>query len=56
MADYIEDQFIGPADHASRPAVTAVAEGALFVCTDDDVVEQNTGSAWEAWFDPGVAQ
>lgn len=56
MADYLEDQFSGPDTHAARPAVTDVAEGALFVCTTDDVIEQNTGAAWVEWFDPGVAQ
>lgn len=56
MADYFEDQFSGPDAHAGRPAVTDVAEGALFVCTDDDVVEVNDGAAWTEWFDPGVPQ
>lgn len=56
MADYYGDQILGPDDHAARPAVTAVAEGALFVCTDDDVLEVNTGAAWVEYFDPGVAQ
>lgn len=56
MADYYGDQIIGPDTHTNRPAVTAVAEGALFVCTDDDVVERNDGSTWAEWFDPGTAQ
>lgn len=56
MAVYLEDQIIGPDTHAGRPAVTDVAEGALFVCQDDDVVEQNTGAAWEEWFDPSEDQ
>lgn len=56
MADYYGDQIVGPAAHAGRPAVTAVAEGALFVCTDDDVIEVNTGAAWVEWLDPDIAQ
>jgi hypothetical protein len=56
VADYYGDQIIGPGTHAGRPAVTAVAEGALFVCEDDDVVEVNTGAAWIEWFDPESAQ
>ena len=56
MADYYADQILGPDTHAARPAVTDVAEGALFVCEDDDVVEINTGAAWVEYFDPGEAQ
>jgi hypothetical protein len=52
MADYYGDQISGPGDHAARPAVTDVAEGALFVCTTDDVIERNDGAAWVEWFDP----
>lgn len=56
MADYYADQIIGPDTTANRPAVTAVAEGALYVNTDTDVVEINDGSSWTEWFDPSEAQ
>ena len=52
MADYYGDQILGPDTTANRPAVTAVAEGALYVNTDTDVVERNNGSTWVEWFDP----
>jgi hypothetical protein len=56
MALYFEDLFIGPGDHASRPAVTDSPEGALYVCTDDNVVEVNDGATWSEWFDPHEVQ
>lgn len=56
MADYFADQILGPDAHAGRPAVTDVAVGAEFVCTDDDVVEVNTGAAWVEYFDPQETQ
>lgn len=56
MADYYADQILGPDTTANRPAVTAVAEGALYVNTDTDVVERNNGSSWEEWFDPETDQ
>ena len=55
MADVYGDQIIGPDTHAARPAVTAVAEGALFACTDDEVIERNDGATWVEWFDPSEA-
>ena len=56
MALYFEDLFIGPGDHASRPAVTDAPEGALYVCTDDNVVEVNDGATWSEYFDPDEVQ
>lgn len=57
MAERIYDHtFLGPDTTANRPAVTAVAEGALYVNTDTDVVERNDGSTWAEWFDPQEAQ
>lgn len=58
MVDTIgfDDLFIGPDAHAGRPAVTDAPEGALFVCTDDNVVERNTGAAWVEWYDPSEDQ
>lgn len=52
MADYLLEQWGGPGDHGARPAVTDVSEGALWCCTDDNVVEINDGAAWVEWFDP----
>lgn len=58
LPDYLEwaEMLLGPDAHAGRPAVTEVPVGALFVCTDDDVVEINTGSSWDEWFDPEAEQ
>jgi len=56
MALRWEDLLLGPDTHAGRPAVTVAAEGALFVCTTDDVVEVNDGATWSEWFDPAAAQ
>lgn len=56
MALRFEDLFIGPDDHAARPAPADAAEGTLFVCTDDDVVEVNDGSSWTEYFDPQGVQ
>ena len=50
------DLLLGPDTHTNRPAVTDAAEGALFVCQDDDVVEINDGATWSEWFDPMEAQ
>lgn len=56
MAEYLTEQWAGPGDHAARPAVTDVSEGALYVCTDDNVIEVNDGATWTEWFDPHEVQ
>lgn len=55
LPDFLEfsECFYGPDDHAARPAVTDVPDQALYACTDDDLIEINTGAAWVTWFDPG---
>ena len=53
MADYYGDvTILGPDTTANRPAATSVAEGALYVNTDTDVIERNDGGTWSEWFDP----
>lgn len=36
-------------DHASRPAASAVGKGALYSCTDHDLIYQSDGSTWTTW-------
>lgn len=36
-------------DHASRPAANAVGKGALYSCTDHDLIYQSDGSTWTTW-------
>lgn len=38
-------------DHASRPAANAVGKGALYSCTDHDLIYQSDGSSWSTWAD-----
>lgn len=35
--------------HASRPAANAVGAGALYSCSDHDLIYQSNGSAWSTW-------
>lgn len=35
--------------HANRPAADAVPKGALYPCSDHNVVYQSDGSTWEDW-------
>ena len=51
------DLILGPDTTANRPTPDTVADGALYVNTDTDVVERSNGvDTWTEWFDPGVAQ
>ena len=36
-------------DHASRPAASAVGTGALYSCTDHNLIYQTDGSTWSTW-------
>lgn len=36
-------------DHSSRPAANAVGAGALYSCSDHDLIYQSDGSSWTTW-------
>ena len=36
-------------DHASRPAATAVANGALYACSTHGTIYQSDGATWSTW-------
>jgi hypothetical protein len=46
MADTTLPALLGTGDHASRPAA-----GALYSCTDHDLIYQSDGSSWTTWAD-----
>lgn len=35
--------------HAARPAATTVPEGALYACTDHNLIYQSDGTTWSIW-------
>jgi hypothetical protein len=51
MADTNLPALFGTGDHASRPAAGDVGSGALYSCTDHDLVYQTDGSSWTTWAD-----
>ena len=48
MTTYFADH-LPSGDHASRPAATAVPEGALYSCSDHDLIYQSDGATWSTW-------
>lgn len=50
FADHLTD-----GTHAARPAATAVPVGALYSCTDHNLVYQSDGSTWATWATLGTA-
>lgn len=46
-------EWLGSGDHASRPAAGDVAHGALYACSDHDLIYQSDGSSWSTWSDVG---
>jgi hypothetical protein len=38
--------FLGPGTHASRPAVTGLPEGTMYVCTTHNKIEKIVSGAW----------
>lgn len=51
MADTTLPALLDTGDHASRPAASAVGTGALYSCTDHDLIYQTDGSSWTTWAD-----
>lgn len=49
------DGVLLPGDHASRPAAADVAKGALYACSDHDLIYQSNTSAWSTWATLGTA-
>ena len=49
MADITIPGMFLTGDHASRPAASAVGGGALYSCTDDNLIYQSDGSTWSTW-------
>jgi hypothetical protein len=49
MPDTTLPALLGTGDHASRPAANTVGSGALYSCSDHDLVYQSDGSAWSTW-------
>lgn len=49
MADTTLPGLLATGDHASRPAASAVGTGALYSCTDHDLVYQSDGATWSTW-------
>lgn len=43
----LDTEIILRGDRASQPAAASTKKGALYYVTDEDLVERNTGSAWE---------
>jgi hypothetical protein len=49
MADTTVPGMFATGDHASRPAAGDVGSGALYSCTDHDLIYQSDGSSWTTW-------
>lgn len=49
MADTTLPALFQTGDHASRPAAGDVGSGALYSCTDHDLIYQSDGSSWTTW-------
>lgn len=55
MTTTFSGHVLGPDTHANRPAATAVPEGALYSCSDHDLVYQSDGATWSTWATVGGA-
>jgi hypothetical protein len=51
MADTTLPALLDTGTHAGRPAASAVGTGALYACTDHDLIYQTDGSSWTTWAD-----
>lgn len=51
MADTTLPALLDTGTHAARPAASAVGTGALYSCTDHDLIYQTDGSSWTTWAD-----
>jgi hypothetical protein len=51
MADTTLPALLDTGNHAGRPAASAVGTGALYSCTDHDLIYQTDGSSWTTWAD-----
>jgi uncharacterized protein YndB with AHSA1/START domain len=49
MADTTLPALLDTGNHAGRPAASAVGSGALYSCTDHDIIYQSDGSSWTTW-------
>lgn len=49
MATTFANHLLGPDPHANRPAATDVPSGALYSCSDHDLVYQSDGATWTTW-------
>jgi len=47
--------FLGPGTHASRPAVTGLPEGTMYVCTTHSKIEKIVSGAWADYATLGTA-
>lgn len=51
MAATVTGIHLGPDDHASRPAASGVPYGALYYCSDHDLVYINNAGTWGTYLD-----
>jgi hypothetical protein len=51
MADATFPGMLLEGDHASRPAANTVGTGALYACSDHNLIYQSDGSSWSTWSD-----
>lgn len=49
MADTTLPALLDTGTHAARPAASAVGTGALYSCTDHNLIYQTDGSSWATW-------
>lgn len=55
MSDTTVPGMFASGAHASRPAAGDVGTGALYSCTDHDLIYQSNGSSWSTWATLGTA-
>lgn len=51
MATGFAAHMLGPDDHSSRPAANTVPYGAIYYCTDHDLMYINNAGTWGTYFD-----
>lgn len=55
MASTHLPDILDAGNHASRPAATAVAVGAVYACSTHGLVYQSDGASWATWHDGTLA-